>query len=443
MTIKEFALPDLGEGLTESEIVAWHVAEGDIVALNQVIADVETAKAMVELPSPHAGRVQKLHVAAGTTVDVGQTIVSFEVDGVEPTPVAASSPDATAADDDGPDVAPPNLVGYGASAEATGRPARRERSLPVIVDHAIAPGPDAARTTAAREATKARGVKASPPVRTLAAQLGIDLAGVHGTGDGGVVTRADVESAGAGAAGHPVAANSVGTDGATTTPVKGIRKLTAEAVSRSAFTAPHATVFLTIDVTRTVDLLDELRKTSAFREVRLTFLAAVAKAVCSALTRAPEVNSRWNDAEQTISQFSRLGLGIAAATPRGLMVPVIHDAHVLDLAGLASALGELTATAKAGETRPADLTGGTFTITNVGVFGVDAGTPIINNGEAAILAVGAVARRPWEWQGQVALRDVVTLSLSFDHRLLDGEQGSRFLSDVGRLLANPASAFAL
>jgi 2-oxoisovalerate dehydrogenase E2 component (dihydrolipoyl transacylase) len=410
VTIKDFALPDLGEGLTESEIVAWHVAEGDMVTLNQVIADVETAKAMVELPSPQAGRVQKLHVVAGTTVDVGQTIVSFEV----------------LDDIDGPDVAPPNLVGYGAGAESTEQPARRERIL--------------ASVTAPTPLHAPIGTKTSPPVRALAAHLGVDLASVHATGDGGVITRTDVESAGAG--GHALGAP-VTSDGETTTPVKGIRKLTAEAVSHSAFTAPHVAVFLTIDVTRTVELLDELRGTAAFLAVRLTFLAAVAKAVCSALTRALEVNSRWNDTEQTITQFARVGLGIAAATPRGLLVPVIHDAHALDLAGLASALGDLTTTAKAGETRPANLAGGTFTITNVGVFGVDTGTPILNNGEAAILAVGAVARRPWEWQGEVALRDVVTLSLSFDHRVLDGEQGSRFLADVGRLLSNPASAFAL
>ncbi len=431
MTIKEFALPDLGEGLTESEIVTWHVAEGDVVALNQVIADVETAKAMVELPSPHAGRVQKLHVPAGTTVDVGQTIVSFEVD-------------------EGADVAPPNLVGYGASAEATGAPVRRERILPgvSVADPAADPAADPVADPAAdAEAILApAGAKASPPVRTLAAHLGVELTTLHGTGDGGVITRSDVESAAGGVASttveHPTSLSSEA--GRTTSPVKGVRKLTAEAVSRSAFTAPHVTVFLSVDVTRTVELLDDLRRTApAFSEVRLTFLAAVAKAVCSAMTRAPEVNSRWNEADQTITQFTGLGLGIAAATPRGLMVPVIHDAHTLDLAGLATALGELTAAAKAGETRPADLAGGTFTITNIGVFGVDAGTPIINNGEAAILAVGTVARRPWGWQGDVALRDVVTLSLSFDHRVLDGEQGSRFLSDVGRLLGNPASAFAL
>ncbi len=441
MTIKDFALPDLGEGLTESEIVAWHVAEGDVVTLNQVIADVETAKAMVELPSPHAGTVRRLHVPAGTTVDVGQTIVSFEVDAGDSSAPTSAAPTEQPVVDDGPDVAPPNLVGYGAGAEATGRPARRERVLPASAETPTPP--PAPVPSAPLSAPASTAAKAAPPVRALASQLGVDLAAVHGTGDGGVITRADIEALLAGSAAGAPERPHVATGPATTTPVAGIRKLTAEAVTHSAFTAPHVTVFLTVDVTRTVDLLDELRATAAFRDVRLTFLAAVAKAVSASIARTPEVNSRWNDADQTITRFSALGLGIAAATPRGLLVPVIHDAHSLDLAGLASALTALTTTAKAGQTRPADLTGGTFTITNVGVFGVDAGTPIINNGEAAILAVGAVARRPWEWQNEVALRSVVTLSLSFDHRVLDGEQGSRFLSDVGRLLANPASAFAL
>ena len=410
MSIRQFALPDLGEGLTESEIVHWHVTEGDVVSLNQVIADVETAKALVELPSPHAGRVAKLHVPEGTTVEVGQTIVSFDV-----ITDAAADPVAD------PEVAPPNLVGYGAVAES-GRPARRERVLP-----ATEPAPVSAPTHR----------RAAPPVRKLAAQLGVDLGTVHGSGEAGLVTRADVEAA----VPHAQLGSPAVTGGGTSIPVKGIRKLTAEAMVRSAFTAPHVTVFLTVDVTRTVELLDELRSTSAFREVRLTFLAAVAKACCSAITRTPGINSRWDG--DTITEFAHVGLGIAAATPRGLLVPVIPAADALDLASMADAITGLTRTAKAGETRPADLTGGTFSISNVGVFGVDAGTPIINAGEAAILAVGAVVRRPWEWEGEIALRHVVTLSLSFDHRVLDGEQGSRFLADVGGLLHNPASAFAL
>ncbi|MGV8895185.1 MAG: dihydrolipoamide acetyltransferase family protein [Rhodoglobus sp.] len=421
MTVKDFALPDLGEGLTESEIVAWHVAEGDMVALNQVIADVETAKAMVELPSPYAGRIARLHVTEGTTVAVGNTIVSFEVDATD---VAPASPEPAPEPEADPEEAPPNLVGYGAAPQAAGQPVRRARTLPTAE-----PSPSLTATVPQR--------RAAPPVRKLAESLGVDLMNVHGSGEAGLITRADVEAA----AGDRSPTPTVQSPDGTTVPVAGIRKLTAEAVTRSAFTAPHVTVFLSVDVTRTVELLDELRSTAPFREVRLTFLAAVAKAVCTSMQRSPQVNSRWD--EQGITRFDHVNLGIAAATPRGLLVPVVRGAHALDLAGLAAALTQLARTAKAGEIRPPDLTGGTFTITNVGVFGVDAGTPILNNGEAAILAVGAVARRPWEWRGEVALRHVVTLSLSFDHRVLDGEQGSRFLADVGRLLNNPAGAFAL
>ncbi|WP_309620169.1 2-oxo acid dehydrogenase subunit E2, partial [Salinibacterium sp.] len=222
----------------------------------------------------------------------------------------------------------------------------------------------------------------------------------------------------------------------------GVHRLMADAMVASAFTAPHVTVFLTVDVTATVDLLDELRPTAEFRDLRLTFLAAVAKAVCSAMPRHPGINARWDESAGGIIRSHRIGLGIAAATPRGLIVPTIPNAGALDLAGIATALTELTRVAKAGRSSPADLAGGTFTISNVGVFGVDAGTPILHDGQAAILAVGAVARRPWEFDGTVALRQLVTLSLSFDHRVLDGAEGSRFLAEVAALLHNPARAFS-
>ena len=225
-------------------------------------------------------------------------------------------------------------------------------------------------------------------------------------------------------------------------PVTGVRKLMADAMVTSAFTAPHVTVFLTVDVTASVVLLDELRRTAEFRDLRLTFLAAVARAVCAAIPRHPGVNARWDETGGGIIQSQGIGLGIAATTPRGLIVPTIPDAGALSLAGIAAALTELTQVAKAGRSSPADLAGGTFTISNVGVFGVDAGTPILHDGQAAILAVGAVARRPWEFSGEVALREIVTLSLSFDHRVLDGEQGSRFLVEVATLLHNPARAFS-
>jgi pyruvate dehydrogenase E2 component (dihydrolipoamide acetyltransferase) len=229
----------------------------------------------------------------------------------------------------------------------------------------------------------------------------------------------------------------------TRTPIKGVRKFTAAAMVASAFTAPHVTEFLTVDVTPTMDLLARLKASHAFAGYRLTPLTIVAKAVLIALRRNPSLNSRWDEASQEIVQFNYVNLGIAAATPRGLTVPNIKDADSLTLTGLSEALTALTESARTGKTTPAELSGGTISITNIGVFGIDAGTPILNPGEAAILAVGAVRNMPWEYQGEVALRQVMTLSLSFDHRLVDGEQGSRFLADVGAILAEPGMVLTM
>ncbi|MHA7210639.1 dihydrolipoamide acetyltransferase family protein [Arthrobacter sp. MDT1-65] len=442
-TVKEFRLPDLGEGLTESEIVQWHVAEGDTVELNQIIADVETAKAVVELPSPYAGVVVRLHEAAGTVVDVGAPIVSFAVAGEPedaPVPSAGEEPPAKRE---------PNLVGYGAAVEKGGRPQRRSRLLPATRPAGVPPVP------ARRERPRS-----TPPVRKLARDLGIPLDGLAGTGPGSLITRADVLAALAGTAGSPVAAPREETGppvppvppvpqgvrsagGETRTPIRGVRKHTAAAMVASAFTAPHVTEFLTLDVTPTMDLLAELKQGRAFEGTRITLLALVAKAVCIAVARNPSLNSSWDEEAQEIVQYADVNLGIAAATPRGLLVPTIKGAQALALVELARALGSLAETARAGKTAPADLAGGTISITNIGVFGIDAGTPILNPGEAAILALGAVRSMPWEYQGAVALRSVLTLSLSFDHRLVDGEQGSRFLADVGTILRNPAMVLAM
>jgi pyruvate dehydrogenase E2 component (dihydrolipoamide acetyltransferase) len=222
-----------------------------------------------------------------------------------------------------------------------------------------------------------------------------------------------------------------------------VRKATADAMVRSAFTAPQATVFLTVDVTPTMELLERLRSRPELAEARPGLLAVVAKALCLALRRTPEANARWDDAAQEIVEFDDVHLGIAAATPRGLLVPVIRDAHARDLADLAGAIRDLAVTARAGRTAPADLGGGTITITNVGVFGIDAGTPILTPGEAAILALGAVRRQPWEHDGGIALRQVVTLALSFDHRIVDGEQAARLIADLGRILSDPGSVLTL
>lgn len=467
--IKEFRLPDLGEGLTESEILSWKVGVGDTVSLNQVIAEVETAKAVVELPSPFAGVIKELHEQPGTIVEVGKPIVSFEVPddaGAEPsadTPAAAAPTVAAAAPAPAaagnvpassgmapPSKREPNLVGYGAVVESSGRPTRRARNLTVVGEKAGSENLESGTTPAERP-------RSTPPVRKLAKDLGVDLAQVAGTGPGGLISRDDVRNfVGGGdlpAAAHHLSAvpdRAAGGPSASgqrereiRTPIKGVRKFTAAAMVASAFTAPHVTEFLTVDVTPTMDLLARLKASHAFAGYKLTPLTIVAKAVLIALRRNPSLNSRWDEASQEIVQFNYVNLGIAAATPRGLTVPNIKDADALSLTGLSEALTALTESARAGKTTPAELSGGTISITNIGVFGIDAGTPILNPGEAAILAVGAVRNMPWEYQGEVALRQVMTLSLSFDHRLVDGEQGSRFLADVGAILAEPGMVLTM
>ena len=465
---RDFMLPDLGEGLTESELVAWHVVVGDLVELNQPIAEVETAKAIVQLPSPFAGVISQLYVEEGTTVTVGSPLVAFDLDGPdgpdgEPGSDAAAdgatAADATAAGAADVAAKPERnavLVGYGPPVEGGARPKRKRASSPPPAQVAPA-GPPQNRT--AQETPRS-----TPPVRKLAADLGIDLALVSGTGDAGTITRGDVlaatstvtETATSVQSGSvaPVAAAPVvrsvqparptkSGERETRVPIKGVRKATAEAMVRSAFTAPHVTEFLTIDVTASTELVGQLRESKAFAGQRITMLSLVAKALLLAAPRTPSVNTRWDDTAGEIVQFGYVNLGIAVATPRGLMVPNIRDADALSLVELAASLTDLAETARSGATTPQSLTGGTISITNVGVFGVDAGTPILNPGEAAILAMGAVRRLPWEYRGEIALRDVMTLSLSFDHRLVDGEQGSRFLTDIGTILKNPGMALTM
>jgi pyruvate dehydrogenase E2 component (dihydrolipoamide acetyltransferase) len=332
------------------------------------------------------------------------------------------------------------LVGYGPRPGPVTRRARRSTAAPPQAPVSVAqphPAPAAPAEPVAEPLRNGRDrglvPLAKPPVRRLARDLGIDLRTLVGTGEGGVITRADVEAA---SAPEPVPS----TSGVRREPIRGVRKATAAAVVGSAFTAPHVTEFLAVDVTATMGLRDRLRATREYAEVKLTPLAFVAKAVCLAARRTPEVNASWDEPAGEIVYYDRVQLGIAAATPRGLIVPKIRDADTLSLRELAGALADLTATARTGRTPPADLVGGTFTITNVGVFGVDTGTPIINPGEAAILAVGAIKPMPWVVDGELAVRTVCQLALSFDHRLIDGEQGSRFLADVGALLTDPSLA---
>ncbi|MBM7368145.1 dihydrolipoamide acetyltransferase family protein [Gordonia hydrophobica] len=415
--IETFNLPDLGEGLTDAELVTWMVAVGDVIELNQEIAEVETAKASVELPSPFAGTVVKLHAAEGDTVDVGSPFIDIEI--------------AAQKDGDHPETPTrtPVLVGYGVAEEGTSRRRRKTAVAAEEADAAAAP-------------TKPL---AAPPVRKLARDRGIDLADVPPTGSSGQVTRADLERYDDQAA-DPTAAEPdplVVSGSEERTPIRGVRRRTADAMVRSAFTAPHVTEFVDVDVTAMMDLVAQLADHKRFDGVRITPLALVAKALLVALRGNPSLNSSWDEDAQEIVTKHYVNLGIAAATPRGLMVPNIKNAQTLSLRELAERLRDLTAVAKSGKTPPADLVGGTISITNVGVFGVDSGTPIINPGEAAILCFGAVRRRPWEWQGEVVLRQVTTLSLSFDHRLVDGEQGSIFLATIADVLADPLSLIAL
>jgi len=448
--IAEFRLPDLGEGLTEAEVVTWLVAPGDAVSLNQTLAEVETAKAVVELPSPYEGTVSALHAEAGQTVAVGAPLIAFDVVGEDEDGPAPAS--------DSEEKAQPNLVGYGAAPTTAGRPARRARRIgatPAPVDTAVLEAaPHDASPSAAVDAVIERP-RSTPPVRAHAKRLGIDLVLVAADAGDRVITRRDVDAYAERIAARtpaddlsstPTPSNaSVLTDAERETriPIRGVRKHTAAAMVQSAFTAPHVTVFHTVDVTATMDLLSSLRDDRSLSAHRIGPLAVVAKAVCLSLSRTPGLNSRWDEAAGEIVQHNYVDLGIAAATDRGLIVPMIRDAEQLTLVGLADAVKSLAEVARAGKTSPAELAGGTFSISNIGVFGVDAGTPILPPGQSGILAVGAVRRQPWEHHGEIALRQMMTLSLSFDHRLVDGAEGASFLKDVADILEEPGRAMLL
>jgi pyruvate dehydrogenase E2 component (dihydrolipoamide acetyltransferase) len=482
--MKQFKLPDVGEGLTEAEIVSWKVKPGDTVKVNEIVVEIETAKSLVELPSPFAGTVAELLVPEGTTVDVGTPIITVDdgTGGDAPAPprddmapaVPAADEIDTPKDDEavepgligGP--APGGrtsvLVGYGPRTTSAVRRPRKAGASPSgasastarqavqtsmmttptpVQEPDIEQVPDAAPAHTVGAGSNGQGAKvlAKPPVRKLAKDLGIDLMTVSPSGEGGIVTRADVEAAASGAAtaAAPVARPAPG-QRETRVPVKGVRKMTAQAMVSSAFTAPHVTEWVTVDVTRSMELVERLKGDREFGDVKVSPLLLVAKAMLLAARRNPDINASWDEAAQEIVVKHYVNLGIAAATPRGLVVPNIKDADQMSLRELAEALQALTATAREGRTQPADMAGGTMTITNVGVFGVDAGTPILNPGESAILCFGAVRDTPWVHEGEIAVRKVTQLALSFDHRLVDGQLGSMFLADVARVLEDPATA---
>ncbi len=475
MAVKHFNLPDPGEGLVEAEIVTWKVKAGDAVKVNDIIVEIETAKSLVELPVPYAGTVTALLVSEGETVAVGTPIISVD-DGLggDDAP-AAAAPRATSSDGDeeieagkiggaAPGGRVAVLVGYGPRmTEAKRRPRKGDGppapAATAQVNQAFAPEPVAIEPVATEPVVAqpvsvrtAGGDKAlaKPPVRKLAKDLGIDLSLVAGSGESGIVTRADIEAYVAddaaavgsvgGAAAYRAPVFAAGGERETRIPIKGVRKMTAQAVAGSAFTAPHVTEFITVDVTRTMRLVDRLRTDREFRDVKVSPLLVVAKALIIASRRNPGINATWDEAAQEIVVKNYVNLGIAAATPRGLIVPNIKDADQMSLRQLADAMANLVSTARDGRTQPADMSGGSITITNVGVFGVDTGTPILNSGEAAILAFGVIRQMPWVVKGRIKARWVTQLGLSFDHRMVDGDLGSRFLADVAAVLHDPSQA---
>ncbi|SDG52644.1 dihydrolipoamide acetyltransferase family protein [Microbacterium pygmaeum] len=449
MSTQTFLLPDVGEGLTEAEIVSWRVAQGDPVAVNDVLVEIETAKSLVELPSPFAGVVGDVLAAEGTTVAVGAPIITIA--GAD-----ASAPPATAGQSEhgepheAPEADPGGavLVGYGSAGHVQSR-RRGGRSVP---------SPSAERRPAASV-----GVLAKPPIRKLARDLGVDLTDISPTGAAGEITRDDVmkqasqasvfrnietpewspireETIPVAAAVAAPAPDAAGRE--ESIPVRGVRKATASAMTSSAYTAPHVSVWTDVDASRTMELVKRLKASPDFADVKISPLLIMARAVIWAVRRTPMVNAAWvDDAEGGGAQIRvrhYVNLGIAAATPRGLLVPNIKDAQDLSMRDLARALEKLTLTAREGKTTPQDQSGGTITITNIGVFGMDAGTPIINPGEVGIVALGTIRQKPWVVDGEVRPRWVTTVSGSFDHRVVDGDGVSRFIADIAAILEEPA-----
>ncbi|WIB77884.1 dihydrolipoamide acetyltransferase family protein [Curtobacterium sp. MCPF17_002] len=532
MAAAEFPLPDVGEGLTEAEIVQWRVAIGDEIAVDQVLVEIETAKSLVELPSPFAGKVTGLLVSEGDTVEVGKPIIRVEsdasvtsgavaggqpggaapvADSVPTSPVVASTPPAPAAPATpvaqapaapapvaapapaaavppaapaagpvaaaaAPAAAPQPvavdasvvgtdessgavLVGYGS---ATSSPSRRkpgarraaalaaEASRASSVDAAAAaeasvdPGEDstaeaitAQASAPARKQSVATNVLAKPPIRKLAKDLGVELTEIVATGLAGEVTRDDViRHAKQASVFRNIETPEWGGVRSETIPVKGVRKAIATAMTTSAFTAPHVSLFVDVDATRTMEFVKRLKSSPTFAGVKVSPLLIVAKAVIWAVRRNRSVNSTWTDREIIVHHF--VNLGIAAATPRGLIVPNIKDAQDMTLLELAQALEELTLTARDGKTTPKQMANGTVSITNIGVFGMDTGTPILNPGEVAIVAMGTIKPKPWVVDGEVRSRMVTTIGASFDHRVVDGDVASRFVHDVASVLEEPA-----
>jgi Pyruvate/2-oxoglutarate dehydrogenase complex, dihydrolipoamide acyltransferase (E2) component, and related enzymes len=469
MSDSQFLLPDVGEGLTEAEIVSWKVAPGEKVSVNQVLVEIETAKSLVELPSPFDGVVGELLVAEGDTVDVGTPIITVvdtvgtaEHGSAETTAATAAEDAASTVERDGePEKSGSVLVGYGSAGHGASR--RRRASNPGDASAASASRPSgaasgssshavadarAARVVAGARrhvpgaadlvpAASAGPVVAKPPIRKLAKDLGVDLTVVNPTGVAGEITRDDViREASQASVFRNIQTPQWPEDREDRIPVKGVRKAIAAAMVSSAFTAPHVGLFVDVDASRTMEFVKRLKSSPDFAGVKVSPLLIIAKAIIWAVRRNPTVNSTWTDDEIIVHHF--VNLGIAAATPRGLIVPNVKEAQEMSLLELAGALETLTLTARDGKTQPADMANGTITITNIGVFGMDTGTPILNPGEVAIVALGTIKQKPWVVDGEVRPRYVTTLGASFDHRVVDGDVASRFLADVASIIEEPA-----
>ena len=442
MSLAVFNLPDVGEGLTEAEIVSWKVAPGDQVSVNQVICEIETAKSIVELPCPFAGIVEKVFAKEGDTVLVGSPIISVQAEGnilssgpatssIAVIPESMHDAVADVASSVASDETKPNLVGYG----STGHGATRRKKAGAVAAAAMA----AAIPSASSELPSALSsdVIAKPPIRKLAKDLNVDLSKVSATGDSGEITREDVVNA----ASQASVFRNLTTPAAPSSreeriPVKGVRKAIATAMVQSAFTAPHVSIFVDVDATRTMEYVKRLKASTDFAGVKVTPLLIMAKAMMWAVRRNPTVNSTWTDKEIIVHNF--VNFGVAAATPRGLIVPNIKDADQMSMLELARQLEILAATAREGRTTPEEMKDGTITITNIGVFGVDTGTPILNPGQVTIVALGSIRPKPWVVNNEIVIRQVTTIGATFDHRVVDGDVASRFVQDVASVIEEPA-----
>ena len=472
-----FPLPDVGEGLTEAEIVQWRVAPGDRIVLDQVFVEIETAKSLVELPSAFEGVVSELLVDEGKTVNVGTPILVIQTDAAAPSsgapapaaPAAAASDSGTPAATAPASAAPATggtvashspapsegggavLVGHGSSGPLSTRRARHPfpggahehlsappaPSMQPVSAPAIGAGVGAAAAGTPSRPDSGMPVIAKPPIRKLAKDLGVDLSRVMPTGPIGDVTRDDViREASQASVFRNIQTPEAPADRETRIPVKGVRKAIAAAMVQSAYSAPHVSVFVDVDASRTMEYIKRLKASPDYAGVRVSPLLIMAKAMIWAVRRNPSVNAQWTDEEIIVKHF--VNLGVAAATPRGLLVPNVKNAQAMTMVELATALEQLTLTAREGKTQPAEMQGGTITITNIGVFGMDTGTPILNPGEVAIVALGTIKQKPWVVDGEVRPRFVTTIGASFDHRVVDGDVASRFLADVASIIEEPA-----